>query len=85
MPTTVLSNNIIKQPLKRDVEIAVLKALGNRKGNYVVYIYQDQKKAGVRIDIEESEGRWGRTFDSVGEFEPGYIHKAVEGAVFINK
>ena len=82
MPTRIFANNIVLPHLRGVVSKAVCDGMKNRNGDHTARILVDQGKAGVRIEIEGLEGSWARTFDSPGEFAPGYIRQAITEAIF---
>jgi len=82
MPRGIFANNIVLPHLRGVVSKAVCDGMKNRNGDHTARILVDQGKAGVRIEIEGLEGSWARTFDSPGEFAPGYIRQAITEAIF---
>jgi len=82
MATKIFANNIVLPDLREEVSQAVCDGMKNRSGNHTARILVDQGRAGVRIEIEGLEGSWARTFDSPGEFAPGYIRQAIAEASF---
>jgi len=81
MPTKIFANNIVLPNLREAASETVCDGMKNRRGNHTARILVDQRRAGVRIEIESLEESWARTFDFPREFAPGYIRQTITEAM----